>query len=203
MNEAAFTTERFIPSAAPLKLKSNGTEKRAVVFKSASVFCAEYVPLSYTVEPIIRSSALYCLTAPTGAGKTAFKVITALAIATGRADILGREVGRGRVAYLACENPNDIRMRIMIAAYLLNIDIGEVDHRLVILDRREKPEDVHEELSRLARTEPFAFILIDTLAASSTATTSTMQCRAASSSAASVRSLRSPGYRPSSSPRIP
>jgi hypothetical protein len=94
-------------------------------------------------------------------------------------------------------------MRIMIAAYLLNIDIGEVDHRLVILDRREKPEDVHEELSRLARTEPFAFILIDTLAASSTATTSTMQCRAASSSAASVRSLRSPGYRPSSSPRIP
>jgi AAA domain len=103
MNEAAFTTERFIPSAAPLKLKSNGTEKRAVVFKSASVFCAEYVPLSYTVEPIIRSSALYCLTAPTGAGKTAFKVITALAIATGRADILGREVVRGRVAYLACE----------------------------------------------------------------------------------------------------
>ena len=45
MNEAAFTTERFIPSAAPLNLKSNGTEKRAVVFKSASVFCAEYVPL--------------------------------------------------------------------------------------------------------------------------------------------------------------
>ncbi|MFZ2105472.1 MAG: AAA family ATPase, partial [Roseiarcus sp.] len=90
-------------------LKSDGTEKRAVVFKSASVFCGEYVPLSYTVEPIIRSSALYCLTAPTGAGKTAFMVITALAIATGRADILGREVVRGRVAYLACENPDDIR----------------------------------------------------------------------------------------------
>lgn len=77
-----------------------------------------------------------------------------MAIATGRADILGREVVRGRVAYLACENPDDIRMRIMIAAYLLNIDIGEVDHRLVILDRREKPEDVHAELSRLAKPNP-------------------------------------------------
>jgi len=35
----------------------------------------------------------------------------------------------------------------------------------VILDRREKPEDVHAELSRLARNEPFALVLIDTLAA--------------------------------------
>jgi AAA domain len=92
-------------------------------------------------------------------------VIIALAVATGCADILGREVVRGRVAYLACENPDDIRMRIMIAAYLLNIDIGDLGERLVILDRREKPEAVHAELSRLAKAEPFALVLIDTLAA--------------------------------------
>ncbi|MFZ2107471.1 MAG: hypothetical protein WAV18_19210, partial [Roseiarcus sp.] len=46
-----------------------------------------------------------------------------------------------------------------------NIDIGEIGERLVILDRREKPEAVHAELSRLSKTQPFALILIDTLAA--------------------------------------
>jgi hypothetical protein len=92
-----------------------------VVFKSAAKFCSEYVPLSYTVEPIIRSASLYTLTAKTGAGKTAFNVVAALAVATGRQDVLNREVVKGRVAYLACENPDDIRMRFKIAAYLLNI----------------------------------------------------------------------------------
>jgi hypothetical protein len=157
------TTEGFKPSAiAP---KGNAApKKRPVVFKSASAFCAEYVPLSYTVEGIIRSASLYTDTAPTGAGKTAFNVVAALAVATGRADILGLDVASGRVAYLACENPDDIRMRIMIGAYLLNINIAEISDRLVILDRHEKPEAVHAELSRLARAEPFALILIDTLA---------------------------------------
>ena len=53
----------------------------------------------------------------------------------------------------------------MIAAYLLNIDIGEIADRLVILDRQEKPEAVHAELARLAKVEPFALVTVDTLAA--------------------------------------
>jgi hypothetical protein len=138
---------------------------RAVAFKSAFAFCSEYVPLAYTIEGIVRSSALYSMTAPTGAGKTAFNVVAALAVATGRADILGRAVAHGRVAYLAFENPDDVRMRIMIAAFLLDVDIYGLGDHLVILDRREKPEAVHAELSRLAKTDPFALILVDTLAA--------------------------------------
>ncbi len=100
-------------------------------------------------------------------GKTAFNVVAALAIATGRADILNREVVCGRVAYLACENPDDlIRMLgLMVAAYLLNVDIGELADRIVIPDRREKPEAVLAELTRLAKVEPFASIAVDTLAA--------------------------------------
>ncbi len=58
-----------------------------------------------------------------GSGKTGFNVIAALANATGRADILGREVAKGRAAYCAAENPDDVRMRFMIAAFLLNIDL--------------------------------------------------------------------------------
>jgi hypothetical protein len=136
-----------------------------VAFKTAARFCGEYVPLSYTVEPIIRSASLYTLTAKTGAGKTAFNVVAALAVATGRQDVLNREVVTGRVAYLACENPDDIRMRFKIAAYLLNIDLDEIGDRLLILDFRAKPEAVLAELSRLAEQKPFALVIVDTLAA--------------------------------------
>jgi AAA domain len=74
-------------------------------FKPVKEFCDEYTPLSYAVEPFIRSSSLDTLTAKTGGAKTALLIGMALAIATGRSDILGREVTRGRVAYLAAENP--------------------------------------------------------------------------------------------------
>ncbi len=154
------------PDRAPLIGEPVASARdRRVVFKSAAEFCAEYVPLNYTIEGIMRSASLYALTARTGAGKTAFNVVAALAVATGRADILNREVVCGRVAYLACENPDDIRMRLMIAAYLFNIDIGEIADRIVILDRQEKPEAVHAELARLAKVEPFALVTVDTLAA--------------------------------------
>jgi hypothetical protein len=140
-------------------------QQTPVVFKSAATFCGEYVPLSYTIEPFMRSASLYALTAKTGAGKTAFNVVASLAVATGRADILNREVACGRVAYIACENPDDIRMRFKIAAFILNIDLDALGDRIIILDRREKPEAVHAELKRLAEQEPFALVIVDTLAA--------------------------------------
>jgi hypothetical protein len=162
-----YTDEPYEPAegTSPNGKPTTLDKRRAVVFKSAAAFCAEYVPLNYTIEGIVRSASLYTLTARTGAGKTAFNVVAALAVATGRGDILGREVVCGRVAYLACENPDDIRMRIVVAAFLLNVDIREIGDRLVILDRREKPEAVHAELARLAKIEPFALIAVDTLAA--------------------------------------
>ncbi|KAF0134888.1 MAG: ATPase [Methylocystaceae bacterium] len=134
-------------------------------FKSAAAFVREYVPLAYTIEPLLRSSSLYTLTAKTGAGKTAFLIVAALAVASGRADVLGREVHKGRVAYIACENPDDIRMRLMIAAYVLNVDLREIGDKILILDRREKPEAIHTTLAQLAEHEQFALVIVDTLAA--------------------------------------
>lgn len=136
-----------------------------IKFKSIAKFCSEYVPLAYVVEPVVRSGSLYTQTARTGAGKTAFNVVASLAVATGRPDILGLEVTRGRAAYLACENPDDIRMRFKIAAYLLNIDLDELLDSILIVDYRARPEDIHAELARLANEEPFTLIIVDTLAA--------------------------------------
>jgi hypothetical protein len=80
-------------------------------FKTIVEFCREYVPVAFVIEPILRAGSLYSLTGRTGHGKTAFLVVAALAIATGRPDILGCEVARGRVAFLTFENPDDVRMR--------------------------------------------------------------------------------------------
>ncbi len=135
------------------------------LFKTARAFCAEYTPLAYVVEPIIRSSSMYTITARTGAGKMALAIVIAAAVATGRRDLLGMDVERGRVAYLAFENPDDLRMRLMVAAWLLNIDLDELGDTLVILDARAKPEDLVVEIRTMAEVEPFALIIIDTFAA--------------------------------------
>ena len=134
-------------------------------FKTLAEFCREYVPLAYSVEPLLRTSTLYSLTARTGHGKTAFLIIAAMAIAAGRNDILGLEVVRGRVAFLTFENPDDVRMRFMIAAYLLNIDIDEIFDSIMILDIRIKPEEVLAKIQKLADADPFTLVIIDTFAA--------------------------------------
>ena len=76
-----------------------------VRFKNVADFCAEYEPLAYVVEGIVRSASLYALTAKTGAGKTGVNVVAALAIVTGRDDILGREVTKGRVHIWRLKTP--------------------------------------------------------------------------------------------------
>jgi AAA domain len=134
-------------------------------FKTLADFCREYVPLDYSIEGILRTSSLYTLTARTGHGKTAFLVAASFAVATGRPDILGMEAKKGRVAYLTFENPDDVRMRLMAAAYLHNIDIDEVGAGIVILDCRIKPEDAIAKLKTLAAADPFTLVIVDTLAA--------------------------------------
>ncbi len=164
----AFYDDAAIPEEPPGFFYSVGETIRPaapIIFKNAATFAAEYIPLRYTIEPIIRSASIYTETAKTGAGKTAFNVVAALAVATGRRDILNLDVAQGRVAYLACENPDDIRMRLKIAAYLLGTDLDALGDLVMILDRREKPESVCGALETLAEQEPFALVIVDTLAA--------------------------------------
>jgi hypothetical protein len=158
----------YMPPGEPVKAWQNGHDAKtpvAIKFKTVAEFCSEYVPLAYAIEPLLRTSSLYTLTARTGHGRTAFLIVAALAIATGRPDILGLEVTRGRVAYLTFENPDDVRMRFMIAAYLLNIDLDEIASDLLILDIRIKPEEVLAKIQKLANAEPFTLVIIDTFAA--------------------------------------
>ena len=92
-------------------------------------------------------------------------IAATLAIGTGRKDILNLEVERGRVAYCCFENPDDIRMRLAISAFLLNVDLREIGDRIMVLDMRVKPEAVLAELRDLSPAYPFSLVFVDTLAA--------------------------------------
>jgi hypothetical protein len=141
------------------------TAPEIVDFLSAFDFCRAYEPIAYAVEPFVRSGSLYTLTAKTGAGKTALMIIMALAVVTGGGDIIGREVTKGRVAYVAVENPDDLRMKLMVAAYLLNVDFADIAGDLVILDKRVSPEALAAKLKELSAEGEFRLIMVDTLAA--------------------------------------
>jgi hypothetical protein len=148
--------------------KANGADtppRDPIVVKRADAFCHEYVPLSYTIEPVLRSNALYTLTARTGHGKTGFVIAAALAVAPDRPDILGLEVAQGRVVYVACENADDVRMRLMTSAFVHNVDLGELGHMLMVVDVRRKPEEIRAALDETAHLGDFALINIDTFAA--------------------------------------
>ena len=156
-------SERFFDFGADTR--PNGHAGPRPTFKPVDRFCGEYEPLSYIVEPIIRTGTVTCLTAKTGGGKTGLAVVIAEAVATGRSDILGMDVVAGRVAYRAFENPDDVRMRIMVAAFLLNIELADIADSFVILDARTKPEDLIAELRLMSVMGEFSLVIVDTFAA--------------------------------------
>jgi hypothetical protein len=91
--------------------------------------------------------------------------MAALAVATGRSDILNMEVGRGRVAYLAIENPDDTISRFAVAQRHFEIPDSKLRERLFIIKVKATPESVFDALARLSESGAFALVIVDTLAA--------------------------------------
>jgi hypothetical protein len=116
--------------------------------------------MSYAIDGIVRAGYLYTVTARTGSGKTAFNVVAALAVATGRQGILGLEIEKGRVACLVFENPDDTRVRLIAATARLGIALADVASMIEIIDVRKKPEQLCADLQAIG---PFSLVLIDTL----------------------------------------
>jgi AAA domain-containing protein len=122
-------------------------------------------PLRYTIDRVVRRGSTYTLTGPTGDGKTAWCMTAALAVATGRSDILNLDVERGRVLYLAIENPYDTVSRFTIAQRFYGIPSLTLGDRLFIVTVKATPESVFAALKKLSRSGAFALVIVDTLAA--------------------------------------
>src|SRR6516225_7120334 len=122
---------RAADSAKVYELKPNGkTEAKHRLIMSSREFVAGYVAPQYMIEGIIQQRRIYSLTGKTGDGKTALQLYLAYLIAT--ATMLGeREVERGRVLYLAGENPDDVRARWIAMSDALGFDVDTVDVHFV------------------------------------------------------------------------
>ena len=122
-------------------------------------------PLHYAIDGIVCRRRIYTCTGSTNAGKTTLWTMAALAVATGRPDILNLDVEKGRVLYLAIENPYDTISRFAIAQEYYGISDARLNDQLFIVRAKATPEDVFTALKRLAKSGPFALVIVDTLAA--------------------------------------
>ena len=122
-------------------------------------------PLRYTIDNVVRRGSIYSATGPTNAGKTTLWTMAALAVATGRSDILSLDVEKGRVLYLAIENPYDTVSRFTIAQSFYRIWDLTLRNRLFVVTVKATPEAVFAALEDLAQSGEFALVIVDTLAA--------------------------------------
>jgi hypothetical protein len=100
---------------ATAPIKSNGAARRPPVL-SISDFIGTFTPPEYVIAGILQRRFIYALTGLPGAGKTAIMLSLAAHVALGRNISPEHEVEKGRVLYLAGENPVDIQMRLIAMA---------------------------------------------------------------------------------------
>jgi hypothetical protein len=134
--------------------------------KRAGDFLREYQPIRYVIDGVLPSGCIYSLTGKRGTGKTAFLLSAAMAIITGRDNLIGFPVEYGRVAYIALENPTDIRMKLAINAFADNVYPKDLDERMAIIDGRLPPKEIVEQLSAdIEESGEFQIVLFDTFQA--------------------------------------
>jgi hypothetical protein len=126
---------RPVPNNAELDREVVELDKKAAEPKKLIVsshrFVSDFTPPDYSIDGIAQRRYIYSLTAPTGGGKTAIALLFAAHKATGWS--LGNvDVPRGRVLYLAGENPDDVRMRWLAMSEHLSFDVDEIDAHFVV-----------------------------------------------------------------------
>lgn len=121
--QSAQFTPNFDHAPAP---SSSGVVPTATpwVLQSAADFTADFVSPEYIIDGIIRRGCLYTMTAPTGSGKTAVMLYASAAISMGM-NFGDAEVEHGDVIFLAGENPDDVRARVIATLEFYGINPSE------------------------------------------------------------------------------
>lgn len=133
------------------------------MIQSSRTFVAGFIPPDYHVDGVLQRRFIYSLTAPTGGGKTAILLLLAANTALGY-PIGDHHVEKGRVLYLAGENPDDIRMRWIAMAQHLGFDINTISVHFIpgVFSIDEMAARVRQESDELGG---FDLIIVDTSAA--------------------------------------
>jgi len=131
--------------------------------QSASDFTADFVAPEYLIDGVMQRGRLYTLTAPTGSGKTAVMLYIGTAMSRGES-VCDRETEAGDVIYMAGENPDDVRARMI--ATMDAQKINPADCRLHFIagtfSIRQDMALIKEAIDRLPNV---TMVVVDTLAA--------------------------------------
>ena len=114
---------RAVASAAnKIKQEAKASDIGDLAILSSSEFTANFVSPDQLIEGILQREFIYALTGHTGRGKSALALLFSAHIGLGR--LLGHlEVEKGRVLYLAGENPTDIRNRWIAMGQQMDFEI--------------------------------------------------------------------------------
>ena len=93
---------------------------------STVAFIGGFVPPDYLIDGILQRRFIYSVTARPAAARRRFSMSIAASVDQGL-NIGPCEVQRGRVLYLAGENPNDVRMRWLAQLEQLGLEMDQVD----------------------------------------------------------------------------
>lgn len=118
--EAQPYTPNFDHAPAPTP-SDPAPETKTWRVQRADEFTADFVAPEYIIDGIVQRGRVYTLTAPTGSGKTAVMLYAATSIATGTG-FCEREVEAGDVLFMAGENPDDVRARVIATMEFHGID---------------------------------------------------------------------------------
>lgn len=131
--------------------------------QTAADFTADFVAPEYIIDGIIQRGRIYTLTAPTGSGKTAAMLYASVAIATGM-QFCCHEVESGDVLFMAGENPDDVRARVIatLEFYGINPNACRLHFIAGTFSIRADMEKLREEAAKLPDLK---LCVIDTFAA--------------------------------------
>lgn len=158
--------EEYTPNFdhAPAPTASDPTPQAgAWRLQRADEFTADFVAPEYLIEGVMQRGRLYTLTAPTGAGKTAAMLYASTAIATGN-QFCGLDVEQGDVLFLAGENPDDVRARVIATMKFYGIRPDECHLHFIAgtFSIRQDMDRLREEAGKLPN---LVLIVVDTFAA--------------------------------------
>ncbi|MGM0583386.1 MAG: AAA family ATPase [Pseudomonadota bacterium] len=139
------------------------SEQVAWRIQSAAEFTADFTAPEWLVEGVIQRGKFYTLTAPTGHAKTAAMLYIGAQISIG-GEVCALDTEPGDVLFLAGENPDDVRARVIVALDRYGIDPERC--RLHFVPGTFSIRQDMERLKRQAASLPdLALIVVDTFAA--------------------------------------
>lgn len=124
-------------------------------------FIAGLAPPSYALDGVLIGGYCFAVTGQSGHGKTAIALTLCAAVALGL-PFAGHETEQARVLYIAGENPDDVRIRVVALLEALDIPPEAIAGRIQFVDQSFTLAERHAELMHLIESGGFGLVVLDT-----------------------------------------